>query len=91
MEGGVQKSFKKLFTIREKLAAALIQEVVEFMKNGEAIIEKQGDLERGQHELFVYETNSENINNTGICGRYWSLKASSGNPNLKRYFCLIDH
>ncbi|XP_071735339.1 F-box only protein 8-like [Rutidosis leptorrhynchoides] len=78
MENGAPNSFEKLFVIKAPYASLLrkIDGVLGFRKTGKPIIEVLYDTDE-RNALFVYEPESEQINDIGIYGAGFPYLASS--------------
>nr|GFD10824.1 hypothetical protein [Tanacetum cinerariifolium] len=67
MDNGDLKSFENIYTIKSNISYVPILEVLEFNKNEEAIVKITKELdEEDEHELLVYEPNSQCINYLGM-------------------------
>nr|GEW14685.1 hypothetical protein [Tanacetum cinerariifolium] len=67
MDNGDPKSFENIYTINSNRSYAPITKVLEFNRNGEAIVEMTKELdEEDEHKLLVYEPNSQHVNHLVI-------------------------
>ncbi|GKC02708.1 putative F-box domain-containing protein [Tanacetum coccineum] len=93
MENGVQKSFKKIYTIKFNISYEDTS-VLEFKNNGEAIVLISDDYELceafdlpHQNHLFVYKPNSRRVSSI----RFASKEASFFVSSYAETLLLLDH
>nr|GEZ25900.1 hypothetical protein [Tanacetum cinerariifolium] len=88
MDNGDPKSFENIYTIKSNIPNTLIQNVLEFNRNGEVkvVMTKELDEEK-EYELFLYEPISQHVNHLGISAKSPSFFVSSYMGTL----LLLDH
>nr|GEV43449.1 hypothetical protein [Tanacetum cinerariifolium] len=70
MDNGDPKSFENIYTIKSNISYSPITCVLEFNRNGLAIVEMTKELdEEDEYELLVYEPSSQHVNHLGISAK----------------------